>query len=387
MKFTGRRRSIARAKQRNSAENVALAVGRGTKVRTMNSARIRKICLVALSAACASLPGSASAFFFPYWSGCWGGPGYGYAAPAPAYGAYYGAYSPVWPSPMASGFYQAGYASYGSGNGYCAPTSCCDPCGNACVGGNCVGGACGASCAGTGSSTDSLKPAADPNFRSKSDDLPDPAPADRTAPGSSDGFRRGAPRDTYEPSRDPLDDFGAPGTSGGRARPTDPDWNPSGSGRTGAPGGSAPAADPARTPQGTPAGTDDDGLFPSFDELGPQRSNKPPMTDPQAPAVEGTPPGTAPAGEPAKPSADDFLSPTNEKPSESLFPEDGQSSIPVSKALYGSQLREVIPSTRLSRGSADRVRSSRTELSDNRQRQNAPMRWISIPLPADHARL
>ncbi len=369
----------------------------------------------AIAASCSLFSNSADACFFPFWPGSWGG--YGYSNPAPvytagygggygsAYGGYggaYSAYSPGWSTSMSPSYYGASYAS---GNGCCVPSNC-DPCGNSCVSGSCGTNSC------VGTTGDSLKPAVDPNFEKKKDDLPDPLLEDpllndRNRPNRDpqEFPPRRAPSDTYEPSRDPLDSFSTPSPSRDLRQPEERNWSPSE--RRGSdplnssdPGRSTAPADSTTSPPAGSPGTfsqpeEDDGLFPAFDSPDPQSSNKPPMTDPldsddaAAPADGSVPAGdrSAPDGttnpDASAPTSDDFLSPIGDRRTDFPFGSLSQSSA-VFAERHGSQLREVVPSLRLA---VQRTSTPPSQFATSKQSPQQPLRWISVPRPAGHAQL
>lgn len=310
----------------------------------------------------------AEACFFPFMPAGWGG--YGYGAPAPNYGGYYAGYRPMWAAPVPVGFYSAAYAPVAYG---CAPV-CCDPCASGCATGDCATNSC------VGTSTDSLKPAADPAFRSKNNDV-EKAPTDSETFGADPKDDRSR----YERERDPMDGFSTPNPA---ATPGGDQWD-----ATGRP--KAPASDPLKN-ETAPAGSKttapgfdpvpDDGLF-SEDPLE-RKSNRPPITDP-APEAGGTGTGGAPAGDaPAdvtepKKELPDFLSPV---PNPGVNLRGPQTANPVADATsdkaVGSQLREVIPRTRLAGRSL-----SRPALHYSATEPARPIRWISVPKAESQVRL
>lgn len=334
-----------------------------------------------------------SACCFPFMSGYWGagyggGYGYGYGAPAPMYTASYAAWRPVWAAPTS--FYGASYAA---ANACCAP-ACCDPCGGCCASGSCAGGSCAdGSCAGSGAG--SLKPSADENFRGKSEDAD--TDEGRTFPEPR------TPADSYERDRDrdPLDGFSSPARSQDAAPAQDDAWSGSGSrsapARTNEPAPAGRGLDrPATNAPAAAPGSDaapDDGLFPAdpLGDFGSQRSNKPPMSDPldgispAAPADSGVP-DLKPVDEGAAPGTgtgtDDFLSPGTEPAADApmLNPSARRERL---NRVYGSQLREVVPSPRLA------GRSLKPTLPQMAGGDSLPakLRWISVPARPGHAQL
>lgn len=275
------------------------------------------------------LAGSGSAQACCLWPfGAWGG-GYGYNAPS--YGTYSAMYAPayrVYPS------YNVSYSS-GWANNCCAPV-CCDPC--AC-GSSCAGGACAGN---TKSDSGSLKPQIDENFSPPegtydkppaartSPERPSAAPANTTTPEpAEETFAPVAPR---RPAANPADDFGS--------SPTEP----------------------------APFGVEN------------EISNKPPMPEISAPAIE------APAGktETEKPAdgTDSFL-PEEKPPAEATNPQASRPGRTV-VADRSSSISEVLPSRRLAVKTID---ASAKGQSISHSTESSRVRWISAPMAEGHQRL
>jgi hypothetical protein len=276
--------------------------------------------------------GSASACCLWPFGGWWGA----------GYGGYYSAgYAPYVP-PM--GYYSAGYAPMDC----CAP-ACCDPCG--------AGGCSSGSCVGT-NPAGSLKPETDTNFEKGTKDN-----------GTYDEFDRNPPRRSRDDLDQPLD----PADSQARKRPVDPD----------------PVDDFRSRPMGGTAA--DDPAF-ELDPAGGQINNKPPMDDSalDIPPVDSASPADSPAPmNEAAPGAGDtesFLD-LDKKANETKVEE-----IQIPLRSVSSTFNEVVAPKRLASRSlpaaAPKAKTSFAGKStDDKSRSNAPVRWISVPMPEGNVRL
>jgi hypothetical protein len=286
-------------------------------------ATVLTICLVVASS------GSASACCLWPFGGWWGA----------GYGGYYSAgYAPYVPQ---MGYYSAGYAP----SDCCAP-ACCDPCG--------AGGCSSGSCVGTNPSG-SLKPETDTNFEkgTKEND-------------TYDEFDR-APRRR----QDDLDRTLDPADSQARKRPVDPD----------------PVDDFRSRPMGGTAA--DDPAF-ELDPAGEQIKNKPPMDDPAVdiPPVDSVDPA-APMIDPTPGTGDtDSFLDLDKKANGSTKLEEPESSLQT----FSSTFNEVVAPKRLASRSLPATGSkAKTSFagksSDDKSQTNAPVRWISVPMPEGNVRL
>ena len=273
--------------------------------------------------------GSASACCLWPFGGWWGA----------GYGGYYSAgYAPYVPQ---MGYYAAGYAP----TDCCAP-SCCDPCG--------AGGCSSGSCVGT-NPAGSLKPETDTNFEKGTKDN-----------GTYDNFDRSPLR----PRQNDLDRTLDPADSQARKRPDD-----------------AGQVDDFRArPMGGAAA--DDPAF-ELDPAGGQINNKPPMDDAalDIPPVDNAAPAdsAAPMNEPAPGSGD----------TESFLDIDkkaNEAKVQSQLKTVSSTFNEVVASKRLASRSLPATSSkAKTSFagksSDGKARSNAPVRWISVPMPEGNVRL
>lgn len=254
---------------------------------------------------------SASACCLWPFGGWWGAsyPSYGYSG-------YYSAGYPMYGTPVYSSGYTVGY-----GGACCAPACCCDPC----CGGSCASGSCGAASTSSGS----LKPTTDPNFRDRD---------------SSD----------YERSTDPILN---------RRRSLDP-------------AETDPANDPLpnRRTQPDPAKPDD------FKAGGDQNAPLGGETDmfqnkPAVPELKDLPPADQ-----KNPAEQDMFLPEEKADPQASRP--GRTVI----AEQSSRMDEVIRPRRLASRSVPAARSVST-VAGTAQDSVTPVRWISLPLPDGHARL
>lgn len=276
--------------------------------------------------------GSASACCLWPFGGWWGA----------GYGGYYSAgYAPYVP-PM--GYYSAGYAPMDC----CAP-ACCDPCG--------AGGCSSGSCVGT-NPAGSLKPETDSNFEKGTRDN-----------GTYDEFDRNPPRRNRDDLDQPLD----PADSQTRKQPADPD----------------PVDDFRSRPMGGTAA--DDPAF-ELDPAGEQIKNKPPMDDTglDIPAVDPAAPAADPAApmnnDPAGGDTESFLD-LDKKANETKVEE-----IQIPLKSVSSTFNEVVAPKRLaSRALPATSSKAKTSFagktSEDKSRSNAPVRWISVPMPEGNVRL
>lgn len=285
---------------------------------------------------CAFLASSGSASACCLWPfGGWWGAGYG--------GYQTAGYAPYVPQ---MGYYSAGYAPMDC----CAP-ACCDPCG--------AGGCSSGSCVGTNPSG-SLKPETDSNFEKGTKEN-----------NTYDEFDRAPLRRRQNDLDQPLD----PADSQARKRPVDPD-----------PVDPDPVDDFRSRPMG---GTAADDAF-ELDPAGDQIKNKPPMDDPalDIPPVDSADPA-APMTDPAPGTGDtDSFLDLDKKANDSSKVEEPENSL----RTFSSTFNEVVTPKRLASRSLPAT-SSKAKISfagkssDDKSRTNAPVRWISVPMPEGNVRL
>lgn len=261
------------------------------------------------------------------------------------WGAGYGGYSSAGYAPYVPqmGYYSAGYAPMDC----CAP-ACCDPCG--------AGGCSSGSCVGT-NPAGSLKPETDSKFEEGTKEE-----------NTFDRFDRNPSRGRQDDLDQPLD----PADSQARKRPVD-----SGQGDDFS----------ARPMGGTGA---DDAPF-DLDPAGGQINNKPPMDDSaiDIPPVDSSADPAAPTNEPAPGTGEteSFLD-LDKKANDSTKLDQIDSSL----QSVSSTFNEVVAPKRLASRSlpatASKAKTSFAgKSSDDKSRSNAPVRWISVPMPEGNVRL
>ncbi len=280
--------------------------------------------LVALTSLLLNSPTAHAACLWPF---C----GWGYAANYPAP---YPMAAPAWNS--YSTFYTPWYPVAPSFNS-CCPTACCNPCDN-CSSGNCATPA-------SQPTSGSLKPKSDPQFQDR-----------RNTPGDTN-------TNTDNRTLPPVDDL---------TQPANPDPNPAPTDTFSPPARRQPAnptqpADSFNSPA-NPADTTEPAPFDANDSI----SNKPPVSDPAEPNLP------QPTDSSTVPPTDSFSPNPPEK-----SPADNPQSLRSNPSRSNhSRTAELTSHKRL----ANSLRSN-TPANTNSADQHNRVRWISAPIPANHARL
>lgn len=326
--------------------------------------KLLRLVTVLVTCVAVTLPASACCLF--PWLPTYGGYGYGYGCGYRSCG-----YAPA--------PYSVGYGCY-SGCSTCGQSACsaCSTCGSSC--GSYCGSSCGSACGGSCGATEVRKePAPDPISRDRRNDDRDKTfqggnynndPA-RSRDDSTGDFGAGTRSDDFGAGTSTSDeaDRWSPGGSGEEAeKPFGLDDIPNGSDFDG-----SSSRKPATDGLGE-SGTVDDGAGTGPVDF---EARKPPVGEP----VDDSNGGKADASETSGTEVDstDFLTP----------PADVEGAVRPAGLLSARESRSshfgVITRTRLATGSTQSAARA-TMISSGRTKQ-APVRWISVPRPADRVQL